>query len=270
MTATTHGMNPEEVDALVAELRRTSDQLDRLAKRIDGRVRSTAWGGASGSRFKQQWWPKHRASLTAMANDLRGFADSAKNNASEQRRVSTTAGSGGGSVRLGGGGGGGGGSWVDPVRLVGSSVRQIDQHVAGPLGALFSSLGELSAGDGTALLKHSNHFKGLGKGLGILSMGVSGADSLDSLSQRHYLDAFFSGGDAAVSGVKTFSKHPYAYAIGTTAQIWLEAGRAARDVDWSPEGMRLIAEASPKDWAKAFGEAIAIELPKRIPKMFAP
>lgn len=88
MSNITHGMNVEEVRRLGADLRSLGDRLDEMAKRLDGCVSGATWTGPDSKKFKQDWWPKHRSNLQGIANDLRGFGDSAKNNADEQERVS--------------------------------------------------------------------------------------------------------------------------------------------------------------------------------------
>ena len=98
MSNITHGMNVEEVRRLGADLRSLGDRLDEMAKRLDGCVSGATWTGPDSKKFKQDWWPKHRSNLQGIANDLRGFGDSAKNNADEQER---TSGGTGGSSDLG-------------------------------------------------------------------------------------------------------------------------------------------------------------------------
>ena len=106
MSQITHGMNVEEVRRLGADLRMLGDRLDEMAKRLENGVGGVTWVGPDSARFKQQWWPQHRAHLQAVANDLRGFGDSAKNNADEQERTSTpSGGSNGGAPAPGGPGG---------------------------------------------------------------------------------------------------------------------------------------------------------------------
>ncbi len=102
MTQITHGMNPEEVDSLGVELQRMSDDMDRIARQLENHIASTSWVGPDASRFKTQWWPSHRTRLSQAATDLRGFGQSAKNNASEQRQASNGNVSTGGAAGVGG------------------------------------------------------------------------------------------------------------------------------------------------------------------------
>ncbi|MCP4380550.1 MAG: hypothetical protein GY798_03870 [Hyphomicrobiales bacterium] len=93
----THGMNPDEVEALGRELRGIGGVIDGLGRAVDESVRSTMWEGPDAHRFKQEWWPDHLARLRSVASDLEGFGQSALNNATEQREASGVGGVGGGS-----------------------------------------------------------------------------------------------------------------------------------------------------------------------------
>lgn len=86
--AITHGMNPEEVEALGKELQTMAEQVNTMCGQLSSKVGATTWVGPDATTFKGDWWPKHEAHLRAVANDLHGFGQSALNNASEQRNVS--------------------------------------------------------------------------------------------------------------------------------------------------------------------------------------
>lgn len=88
MANVTHGMNPEEVEKLGADLQTIAGDIGAMIKRLEKQIGSTTWVGDDARRFKTEWWPGHRSKLSAIQNDLQGFGRSAKNNASEQRRVS--------------------------------------------------------------------------------------------------------------------------------------------------------------------------------------
>lgn len=94
--AVTHGMNIQEVEQLAARLREAADRIDTISMGLDREVRTTPWAGPDAERFKGQWWPAHRGHLGRTAQDLRGFGQSAQNNATEQARTSSVDGGGGG------------------------------------------------------------------------------------------------------------------------------------------------------------------------------
>jgi surface antigen len=99
MAQLTHGMNIDQVEELGRFLQGRASALEAIAKEIDGRVRGTSWIGTDANRFQNQWWPEHRNRMTTMAETVKGFGQSALNNASDQRRTSdaggTVAGPGG-------------------------------------------------------------------------------------------------------------------------------------------------------------------------------
>lgn len=88
MPAVDAGMNIAEVEALGATLRQSADNLARYASMLDTLVRSAAWQGSTATKFKTQWWPQHRTRLSQIQGDIRGFGQSALNNATEQRKAS--------------------------------------------------------------------------------------------------------------------------------------------------------------------------------------
>lgn len=84
----THGMNPEEVQALGQQLQSVSEQIQQIVSQLEKSVATTTWVGPDAQQFKTQWWPQHKGNLSSVANDLHGFGQSAKNNANEQIQVS--------------------------------------------------------------------------------------------------------------------------------------------------------------------------------------
>ncbi len=89
MAAFTHGMNPDEVDALGNELKKEAEAIRTIIGNVNSRIASTTWEGPDAQTFKNQWWPEHRTHLNQVASDIDGFGQSALNNASEQRDVSS-------------------------------------------------------------------------------------------------------------------------------------------------------------------------------------
>jgi surface antigen len=91
-------MNIEEVRALGQDLQTRAATIDELMGTVERVVVSANWVGPDARRFKDQWWPEHRARLQKVSQDLRGFGQSALNNASEQEQAS---GGGAGEARVG-------------------------------------------------------------------------------------------------------------------------------------------------------------------------
>ena len=84
MSNISHGMNVAEVRDLGTRLKQISQQITDMANTLNAKVNDTSWVGADAQRFKNEWWPQHRARLTQLRTDLDGFGQSAMNNASEQ------------------------------------------------------------------------------------------------------------------------------------------------------------------------------------------
>lgn len=88
----THGMNPDEVEALGRVLRQKAEQLRQLTSSLDRRVATTTWTGPAARQFLHGSWPRHRTRLHDISQRIHGFGESAISNAAEQRRVSATGG----------------------------------------------------------------------------------------------------------------------------------------------------------------------------------
>jgi surface antigen len=81
-------MSIEEVRALGQDLQSRAGNVDDIMGILERVVMNAAWVGPDARRFKDQWWPEHRARLRKVSEDLRGFGQSALNNASEQEQAS--------------------------------------------------------------------------------------------------------------------------------------------------------------------------------------
>lgn len=149
MTNVTHGMNVEEVRRLGDDLARYADQLEQLATRLEREVANARWSGPNAERFKHVWWPKHRSTLRSTASALRGFGDSAKNNANEQADASN-AGAGGSSAS-----GGGGGS-NDSVHPVGGDIWKYSWRLAQDAPLIGTAIGIGKIGWHGAMFSKSN------------------------------------------------------------------------------------------------------------------
>lgn len=90
MSSISHGMNVDDVRNLGNRLKsQHAETIRGLMREIEQAVNNTSstWVGPDGERFRS-WWPQKRSALTAIANDLDGFGQSALNNAQEQEQVS--------------------------------------------------------------------------------------------------------------------------------------------------------------------------------------
>ncbi len=90
MANISHGMNIVEVRNAGNRLQNHhAESIRGLMREIEGMVNDTSgtWIGPDGDRFRS-WWPEKRSALTAIADDLHGFGQSALNNAQEQEDVS--------------------------------------------------------------------------------------------------------------------------------------------------------------------------------------
>ena len=82
------GMNIQEVRDLAKLLDTKAGELDTIITTLQNKIQGTSWVGKDANDFKGPWWAGHKKSLKKTADDLRGFAQSAKNNATEQEKVS--------------------------------------------------------------------------------------------------------------------------------------------------------------------------------------
>lgn len=125
MVSIDHGMSVSEVEALGHKLQDTyAAQIKDFISQIEKMVSSSSqhWVGKDGSDFRS-WWPAKRAKLTAIADDLHGYGQSALNNAHEQTVAS-------------GGASGGSPGTSNPPSLAPSNVPgQAPGSASGPAGA---------------------------------------------------------------------------------------------------------------------------------------
>ena len=94
MSNITQGMNIEEVRRLGADLEAYATKVEAMIRRVERSVTAVTWEGPDARAFKNDWWPGHRTRLDNIVKDLRGFGQSAKNNAEEQERASGVKGGG--------------------------------------------------------------------------------------------------------------------------------------------------------------------------------
>lgn len=111
-------MNPAEVRQLGADLQADAGKIDGFVEQVNRLVHRAGWGGGDAESFVGEW-PVYRARLTGLAEDLRGFGQSAINNAEDQERAS------------------GGGNGAGEVRSLGSLVAGIgDEENRNPKGEI--------------------------------------------------------------------------------------------------------------------------------------
>jgi hypothetical protein len=85
----THGMNVEQVRQLGHLLQAKADEIITMLGQIDSQLNSTTWEGPDAQQFKGQWWPEHKGRLQQVSEGIRGFGQSALNNASAQEDASS-------------------------------------------------------------------------------------------------------------------------------------------------------------------------------------
>lgn len=241
----TLGMNPDEVERLGQELQRVAGRFGGWVAEIDRVVARTAWTGRDAAQFKGTWWPQHRRRLQTIAGSMHDFGKVATHNAQEQRRVSSTSGVFAG-ARAPGIGGGPGGSH-SPYPNAGGILEQVDEAVV-PLASIVSQAASIKGL--SALKQGSNTFAAFSALNGGVSIG-------ENLAQGNYadsaLDATQTGGEIAAFAMKR-AGGPVGYLGGVATQSWVEVVRAGREIDWSPQGLQAIQQASWSDWGNAFKE----------------
>lgn len=86
-----HGMSIDEVEQLAASLREVATRLRTMRQSLQSNVSRAPWSGPTATRFKSEWWPRHRALMDRIRTDLEGFATCASNNAADQRATSESS-----------------------------------------------------------------------------------------------------------------------------------------------------------------------------------
>jgi hypothetical protein len=257
-----HGADPAALDRLAAFFERAAGDLDGFATRLRRELAQAPWIGTEAIRFGAEFDARHRRSLVQASSELRGAAGKLRRNAVAQRSASAA---GGGSIpsgstrALGVGGILSGGGW-SPIAL-GDQLRRWSDN-AGPFAGLFSTLDDVKEVPIAGVA---------GKALSGFGYFTEGYTIREELSRGEYVDAglstVFAGGDLVADTLKSRGT-PLGYGGGVAVQTWTEVGRAARDVDWSAEGLQQIRDASLSDWGGAFMDS-AKALPSRMIKIFS-
>jgi len=138
------GMNIGEVKALAEQLKAAAGKFDAIVQMLNAKVGSTSWVGADATKFKNDWWPAHRARLQQLRTDLEGFAQSALNNATAQEGASDA--NEGGAAGI-----------VAPVPIVSGDTSGTPQDV-------LPSNGTIPGGQGTTVLPAGRDWHEVQKG----------------------------------------------------------------------------------------------------------
>jgi hypothetical protein len=141
----------------------------------------------------------------------------------------------------------------------GDALRRVDD-MASPFSGLASTLDDVKhiPGAGAA----AKTFAVFGAATTVYTVGQ------DIVEKRYVdagLEAGFYGGDLVADHLKTTGPHGYLY--GVTVQTWVEVGREARNVDWSPQGLQQIRDASLADWGSGLAYS-AQQMPAKLVKIF--
>jgi uncharacterized protein YukE len=248
------GADPNELRNLAAQMRGAADELDGHSSALTSLLGSVDWVGDFASRFLSSWSGGHRVRLQSTSQFIRDAASELERNADEQVNASNSAGSGRGFAGGGGGAGAAGGQSLPQVR----SVNDLLTMGGAGLGTLGDARNLDWARTGGHVFQAAGYF-------------VDGYAIGDDLAHGRYDDATFGGlfmtGDLAADGFKA-SATPHGYLAGVTIQAWTQVGRAAHDIDWSPQGMQMIRDASLDDWVDAFGDSLT-QMPVQLVKIFS-
>lgn len=232
-------------------------QIDRLVHQVQG-----TWLGSRSRRLVDVDWPRSRALLRQAAEEVEGLGTSARNNARDQRTVSSQ------------GSAPGAPGWISsrtaPVAglgalgILGQSLRQSAGYTSpfsqgiGLIGVMAENreFGSASKGIGrTADI--------IGKPLGAFSVATSGYSAVEAAAQGRWGDAGVHGLDGTADALKMT---PVGRPFGIAVQTWSEVAKEAQQVDWSPQGMRYLREASLSDWADALNDAV-VQTFWKVPKI---
>lgn len=89
MAQITHGMDPEAVKGLAAQMVKVADQIEALSGQLTKQLANTAWRGPDADAFKNDWQTTHLSQLKNVANAVRDAATRAQKNAEQQIATSS-------------------------------------------------------------------------------------------------------------------------------------------------------------------------------------
>ena len=252
------GADLGRLETMERQMRAACERLGTTQVSLRAQVAATPWRGADGDRFRAAWDQDIRPALVSAVQQLAAAADTMQRNRLAQQQVSAaeawTAGAQGSQPVY---------ATAAPfsdAAALGASVRSVDGGAALYLGGATGALD----------LAGVPNLGPAGVTFSAFSAVANGAEIGEDLAGGRYVDAALhtglAGGDIAADTLKA-GRTPLSYAGGIAVQSWTEAGREAMNVDWSPEGMRLLREASLDDWTSAFSDAVR-QMPGKLVKIF--
>jgi hypothetical protein len=108
------------------------------------------------------------------------------------------------------------------------------------------------------------------KGMSVAGAAIEGVAIGNDIASGDRLNATLDTASAAASIAKS-SRNPVAYLSGAAAQAWVEVGKQAQNIDWSPGGLKMTFDYMRKNpWDAAVGgiEADAKYLPGALGRIF--
>lgn len=292
------GMDASVVRQAASAIDSHAGDLDRVIGSVDGLVSEITgnWFGASATEFHESWAHRHRGALTALTTALHAYARVARTNADAQDRTSAVSEGSAGAASAGGQAGWS--SWLAPVGLIGpqllkrmadtprdvgrypktwekflkrapSSWNNVLKHAPAGFQRKFADLpNEVLRYKRWGVVHDLNDLHGFVAGAdkltGVLTVGADGYAVTQDLHNHDLVNAGFDGATTAADVLKSTK---VGYLGGVAVQSWVQAGRAAQNVDWSSQGMSEVLHASPREWASAFGGAVS-QMPSQLLKIF--
>jgi hypothetical protein len=245
-----YGADVQDLEAFARRLTVGADQMERIASAVRASLHSIRWNGPDAEEVRRAWDSSYGPRLKSAAQDLRSAAERVRKNAGEQSRASERDGIGGPGFTLAGQPG-------VPTWITGDVLRHVDDLVM-PGAVLLAALEDAK---GISVLGGANAV------LTGFSLATSAVSMGEHLANHEYVSSGLDAGDMAATGLKA-THTPLGYGGGVAVQSLVEAGKAAKDVDWSPKGMQQLRDASLGDWVDGFGYA-AQQMPRRLLKIFS-
>ncbi len=248
-----YGADVEALRSLSAQLGSQADDLDSVARRLMARVDGTQWRGPDAERFRSDWNQRHSSAIRNAAIALRGAAESARTNASQQDSASS-AGSSFASISINGGSGVGSSGFSGFTSAVGPAVEYLSTHSPGQI---------LSDADGLLSTK-----------IGPFELGTLGKEFIPgagNVTDTLDIASKISNGQVpwsemlgvAAGGVQDAARNDPAMVVpylgATAVKVWLDAADQASKADFSSATMQSTGNyilSNPIDAAAGAGEAL--------------
>lgn len=222
------GMDVDRIREIAQQLDGQAERLQGFVTVIDGLIQETigTWNGNDAETFISWWHNQHRPAILRVHETLRGMADSARNNASEQERTSAATGSG--SFQ---------GAYAAWHTFNGATDHRVYQglddvsgifgradrltHWLGPL----PGLKQLGAVGALPLVSYA------GKAFTAFDLTKDAGNAVSNFHSGHIGDGTLNVSDGISTGLKA-SKNPVLYLAGVNVSLWSDVGKAATQVDW--------------------------------------